>query len=119
MTMGLDLLHVKLAPKENDTSEYFTLEELNEFPLIVLRHRHLITLEIEEDELIPVIYFKTIRHQRKGMKQEFQQAFHNCICYFLKEDTIRASTYLIEKRTFKEDFIDNFIEGESIFFASW
>lgn len=74
---------------------------------------------------VPVIYWKEIGYQRKGMDPAFYEAFENCKLYFRKEDVLRASTYRsgvdskYYQRTFQEEFIDNFIEGESIFLASW
>lgn len=193
--MGLDLIHAKLSRKDDDTYEYFTLEELKDLPLIAERHWDLITHVVEMEcrftiyilpdeqrksahdidwqerngnvrflvrgvdniaeeimhlerkynlsgmhqfnhaigamkdetsieyaesyEMVPVIYWKNIGHQRKGMKPAFYEAFENCKVYCQKEDVIRAATYLIEKGTFQEDFIDNFIEGDSVFFSSW
>lgn len=202
--MGLDLWHVKLSLEEEHTLEFFTLDELEEFPGFVGRHSHLITeivdvdssftvylfpgekdkleyerwpgesansvfliggpddaeeeiLKIERDnglvgmhkfikaigkkneagkgivmieyaktyEMVPVIYWKEIAYQRKGMEQAFYEAFENCKLYFRKEDVLRASTYLSPlgskyyTGSFEKEFIDNFIEGESIFFASW
>jgi hypothetical protein len=202
--MGLDLLHVRLSAQDERTPEFFTLKELEVFPGIVERHRHLITEvldtkciftiylfpderdkqeyekwpgksesaafliggipDMEEDvfkiekanhlngihkfierigkenedgksiirieyaptyEHVPVIYWKEIGYQRKGMEPAFYEAFEDCKLYFKREDTLRASTYLSPvgskyyTGTFKEQFIDNFIECESIFFASW
>lgn len=74
---------------------------------------------------VPVIYCKEIGYQRKGMEPGFYEVFEDCKLYFKKEDILRASNYLspIDSKyytgTFREQFIDNFIEGESIFFASW
>lgn len=202
--MGLDLCHVTLSAKDESTLEFFTLDELKDFPGFVERHSHLITeivdvdssftvylfpdeknkqkyerwpgesansvfliggpddaqeeiLKIERNnnlagmhkfikdigkkneagegivmieyaaayEMVPVIYWKEIAYQRKGMEPAFYEAFENCKLYFRKEDILRASTYLSPLGSkyytgcFKEEFIDNFIEGESIFFASW
>lgn len=70
-------------------------------------------------EMIPVIYWTEIGYQRKGMQTEFYEAFENCKAYFRKEDVLRAATYLIGKRSFQENFIDNFVEGDSLFIPSW
>lgn len=73
------------------------------------------------------MYSREIGYQRKGMNLAFYEDFQNCKLYFRKEDVLRASTYLSVNdqqrpnlvNEFKEAFIDNFIEGESIFLASW
>jgi hypothetical protein len=68
-----------------------------------------------------VIYTKEIAYQRKGVNTQFYKDFSNCTSYIKKEDVLRAATYvdpaLVER--FKADFIDNFVEGESIFMVSW
>lgn len=192
--MGLDLYHAKWSRKDKDANEYFLLDELADFPIILDRHQDLIThvvkmeckftiyilpdiesksaydiewleregnvrflvvhdgiqeeilhLEMthhlsgmhqfihemsgenekkvieyaESYEMIPVIYYKEVGYQRKGMKDGFYEAFENCKPYCKKEDVMRAAMYLREKGAFREDFIDSFIEGDSVFFASW
>ena len=74
-----------------------------------------------------VIYYESIGYQRKGMNPKFYEDFNNCKLYLRKEHVLKASQYLdvddqwgpTLNQDFKESFIDNFIEGESIFFASW
>lgn len=74
-----------------------------------------------------VIYWKTKGYQRKGMKPDFYKDFENCKPYFDKTSVIKASQYLGTSAIYGDDlpihfqknFIDNFIEGESIFFLSW
>lgn len=74
-----------------------------------------------------VIYSEEIGYQRKGMNRKFYEDFNNCKLYLRKEDVLKASQYLdiddkmrpTLRQDFKESFIDNFIEGESIFLASW
>lgn len=72
-----------------------------------------------------VIYFEEVGYQRKGMNMSFYSEFVNCKPYFYKADVVKAASYLdIDHRPevikyFPAQFIDNFIEGESIFFASW
>lgn len=207
--MGLDLCHVILSAKGEDTWEYFYLEELNDFPGFVENHKALITEVIETDNFFmvyifpdentknkyqkrfeddrhrkllvgnidkladeilaielsnslshdarfvaedhidapwvaeamsfttikypigdvteQVIYRKTIGYQRKGMSRSFYEDFDNCKLYFRKSDVLKAANYLSAERRdlpalkdhFKADFIDDFVEGKSIFFASW
>ncbi|KAA2239435.1 hypothetical protein F0L74_24860 [Chitinophaga agrisoli] len=74
-----------------------------------------------------VLYFKSMGYQRKGMIPAFYEDFINCKNYFKKEDVLKAATYLdLDNKNrpelikhFPAQFIDNFIEGASIFFASW
>jgi hypothetical protein len=79
------------------------------------------------DIIEKVIYWKTIGYQRKQMSRRFYEDFDNCKLYFRKSDVLKAATYLSADRenlpalndSFKADFIDNFVEGKSIFFGSW
>lgn len=74
------------------------------------------------------IFYETNGFQRKGMNERFYKDFENCKNYFDIKTVQKASLYLEPSRgesmeelemSFKESFIDNFIEGKSIFFASW
>ena len=79
-------------------------------------------------EIIQVLYHIEKGYQRKGMNVEFYDAFENGKAYVDKADVIRASRYL---RTdgpvgtdslanhFRCNFLNNFVEGESIFWCSW
>ena len=74
------------------------------------------------------LYWTEKGYQRKNMSPAFYQDFENCKLYFDKAAVIKASAYLQTRDAtqmetlraeFKTNFIDNFVEGESIFFASW
>ncbi|SFM61391.1 hypothetical protein SAMN05428949_0177 [Chitinophaga sp. YR627] len=75
-----------------------------------------------------VLYHTDAGYQRRGMNQDFFKIFTNDTLYFRKEDVIRAMDYIYDDDpadykeridNFRQNFIDNFIEGESIFFISW
>lgn len=134
--MSLALYHCIPVPRNEENTkylEYFTLDELAHNPAFIQRHNELITdiEEIDEDEnpyLTKGIYYKEIGYQSSGMKREFFQDFQDCYPYFYKSDVIKASRYLVTswgrvpkdlRLNFQANFIDNFKEGESIFFASW
>ena len=132
--MGLDLYHCIPVPRNDAPVEdmvYFTLDELAHNPAFIQSHNELITdvEEIDEDSyLTKAIFFKEIGYQRKGMKEEFFRDFQDSYPYFYKSDVIKASKYLVTSWSrvpkdlmlnFQASFIDNFKEGESIFFASW
>jgi hypothetical protein len=77
---------------------------------------------------VKVLYWTTKGYQRKGMNKHFYEAFENNKLYFDKASVIKASSYLqptwghdgLElRKEFERNFIDNFIEGESIFFGNW
>ncbi|WP_142685421.1 hypothetical protein [Chitinophaga polysaccharea] len=72
-----------------------------------------------------VIYYQEAGYQRKGMDRKFYSDFGNYQLYFSKDDVINAERYLdTDFRPdvadhFKTSFIDNFVEGESVFYPSW
>lgn len=78
---------------------------------------------LEKKEKIKVLYYIEKGYRRKGVSPQFYNDFVNCKLYFTQADVIKASAYILPKSNkpelFKTNFIDNFIEGESIFFASW
>ncbi len=134
--MGLDLYHCIPVPRNDAPVEemiYFTLKELTHNPAFIQKYYELITdrEEIDEDEnsyFTKGIYFKEIGYQPSGMKKEFFQDFQDSYPYFYKSDVVKASRYLVTswgrvpkdlRLNFQANFIDNFKEGESIFFASW
>lgn len=75
-----------------------------------------------------VLYHTDAGYQRSGMNSQFFKHFTNDTLYFRKEDVISALRYIYDDDpsyykelvdNFQHNFIDNFIEGDSIFFISW
>ena len=130
--MGLDLFHAIPSAKTDDTLEYFIQEEFASNPTFFKNYSHLHELIFDIDnpsaEKIKGLYWITKGVQRKGMNKLFYEDFINCKLYLQKKDVLRAYSYLEPtwaeniadlRKHFVNNFIDNFIEGESIFFASW
>ena len=74
--------------------------------------------------IIKALFYSKKGHQRKGMNNKFYKDFVNGKLYFDKDSVVKAYSYFDPtqaelQQQFKENFIDNFIEGESIFFCSW
>ena len=93
-----------------------------------MRHKYLIVEKYDEDVKVNVIYFKEIGFQRKGMSSKFYKDSENGKPYldldtmkkaysYLKGDHINSLEEL--RQNFQKFFIEAFIEGESIFYASW
>ncbi|NML20150.1 hypothetical protein HHL16_04665 [Pseudoflavitalea sp. G-6-1-2] len=77
-------------------------------------------------EKVPVFYYREIGYQRKGMTSSFYEDFENNQLYFKKADVQKAALYVDQRKSqpglkdsFQQNFIDNFIEGESIFWPNW
>jgi len=75
-----------------------------------------------------VLFYSEKGYQRKGMNAKFYDDFVNDKLYFDKDSVVKAYSYLDPtwgdsktelQQHFKENFINNFIEGESIFLISW
>ena len=128
--MGLDITH--LFPAITQTNEFFTYFELKEFvlnPSYIDRHKNYIgTKNFDEFGKAEVIYFEQIGFQRSGMKNEFYSDFQNDKLYFDLQSVKKAYNYLREnhimtlaelQKNFQENFINNFIEEQSIFHVSW
>lgn len=127
--MGLDICHVKPSIKTNDTLEYFTLDEFKDFPEFLEKHKHLITIiDNDDDSQTQVIYYTDKGYQRKQVTDNFIDIFENDKLYFDIDSVKKAKRFLkantdkeqaeLEKE-FQLNFIDNFVEGESVFFISW
>jgi GMP synthase PP-ATPase subunit len=127
--MGLDINHSKPTLKTESTLDYFTIEELKGNQNLIELHRHLIAqIEGEDGGSVEVIFFVNIGFQRKQMNEHFIRDFKNGEAYFDINTVKKATSYLkaTDKndqteliQIFQRDFIDNFTEGESIFWASW
>jgi hypothetical protein len=127
--MGLDLWHFSPTLPKNGLEDYFTVDELNLNPEFLQRHHQLIVeKDFEEYGKSQVIYVQIKGYQRKGVKSSFYSDFKNDGVYFDLDDVLKAFSYLkadhISKlsdleENFQSHFIDNFIEGESIFHVSW
>lgn len=126
--MGLDICHVKLVLPSASTLDYLLVEDFRSNPLFLEGYISLIREIGEFPDVDKVIYYEEKGYQRKSVAPGFLKAFENGKLYFLKEHVVRAKDFLkadspvsqllLEQR-FQRDFIDNFIEGESIFFADW
>lgn len=88
---------------------------------------HSISYETEPTP-IKVLFYSEKGHQRKGMNNDFYENFINGKIYFDKDAVLKAYNYLEPRpgdnkeelqHKFKEQFIDNFNEGESMFFINW
>lgn len=119
--MGLDLIHFKPCPKEEGDIEYFELTDFSHVTGFAEKYVDIIEAITDEEGTIWVVYKKGIGYQRKGMKATFFEAFEDCHYYHTKADVIRAAQYLEHgyEESFRRNFIDNFVEGESFFLASW
>jgi hypothetical protein len=127
--MGLDICHVKLSIKTDETIDFLTVEEFKDEPDFLKRYENFITTIGEEIESpTKVIYYVEKGYQRKNINKDFINKFENDKLYFDINSVRLASTFLHARegesqseleQNFKNNFIDNFVEGESIFFISW
>jgi hypothetical protein len=116
--MGLDLSHVR--PTKDEGLEGFTKDELSANPECIARYNDWFH---KDDDGNDVLYFVEKGYQRKGVIKEFYADFENCVPYFEKRSVEKVMIYLDLNSPFsadfKKNFVDNFIEGESMFYASW
>jgi hypothetical protein len=131
LPMGLEISHSipTLKTSADETLDWVTIEGLSVYPEYLQRHSHLVSEIGEQDSgKEKVIFLKDLGYQRKGMKSSFYTDFQNGRPYidieivkkafeYLKADHINTLEML--QKNFRERFIDNFVEGESIFLASW
>jgi hypothetical protein len=127
--MGLDIFHVKPTSAANEMLEYLMMDDLLQNPEFLEKNKQFITsLDDGEGKMMEIMYYSEIGFQRKRMNQRFIHEFENDKLYFRLNDVLHAKHYLEAwsgerqeelERTFQRDFIDTFIEGESVFFISW
>ena len=128
--MGLDISHFFPSAKASDVGdlEYFTVEELSECAGYIERHKHLLVEGEDDLGKTEIMYVVGKGYQHKGMNSNFFKDFQNGKPYFDLESVRKAYQYLqtdhissLEElqQNFQKNFIDSFVEGESIFCASW
>ena len=129
--MGLDIMHLTPVKKGNSNSilEFISLEDLSHSPDYLERHTNLVVdLDLDEYGIEKGIYFDSKGYQRKGVQGRFYSDFENDRVYFDLQSVLKAYNYLAAdhistlpdlQHNFQQNFIDNFIEGESIFVAGW
>jgi len=128
--MGLDISHAVPSVKNSNVEEldYFTIEELGANRGFIERYTHLLVEKEDEFAKTEILYFAEKGYQRKGMNPKFYEDFENDKLYFDLQTVLKAYQYLKADHVnsleelqlnFKKNFIENFVEGESIFFASW
>ena len=125
--MGLDLNH--FIPSKIKTLDYFTLDDLKNIDGYVKRHSPMIMdNEYSDIENEKIIFFESKGYQRKGMSSKFFLDFTNDTLYFHLDNVMEAYSYLEDdhintlsalQQNFQINFIDNFVEGESVFYVSW
>ncbi len=126
--MGLALNH--FVPCLKDTNEYLksiSVKKLNTTFVYTNKFKNLICLS-EFDDNEKFIYFKSLGYQSGGINKQFYKEFTNDTIYFQLQDIEKAYKYLATdqlnrinnlQKNFKDNFINNFIEGKSIFHVSW
>jgi hypothetical protein len=127
--MGLDICHAIPSPKTDDTYVYFTMDALKDNPEFILKYKEWFTdVDLDNGILVKALYVVDIFVQRKEVNATFSLIFENCKPYFDLASVVHASRFLEARSgrkqkeledTFKANFIDNFVEGESIFYVSW
>jgi hypothetical protein len=129
--MGLDLSHFIPIINQNEEEylDYIKITELKISPEYVeLNRQFIVDKDCEEFGVSKVIYFQQEGYQRKGMNSKFYSDFENDKLYFDLESLRKAYNYLEAdhisslkelQQNFQENFINNFIEGKSIFQVSW
>lgn len=124
--MLLELNH--LVPCAKNTNEFlksFSLEKLNTSFNYTDKYKKLICADDLEEN---VLFFKSLGYQTRGMSKPFYSQFTNDTLYFKLEDLEKAYKFLSTdmqnnvkhlQKNFRDNFMQNFIEGKSIFYVNW
>jgi hypothetical protein len=128
--MGLDIWHLiptKYGPDTNPL-DFFLVNELEAPADFTQAHLDKI-VTINSDEVPSSrLYYLEKGYQRKGMDKQFYKDFINDKIYYDLDSVLKAYHYLTKdhmdslqnrQNNFKENFIDNFMVGQSMFFVSW
>ena len=120
--MGLDICHIILEEKNDNSIDFLYINDFSDNPNFIEKHNW----KIVDKDGEKVIYYKDLGYIRKQAKQSFINEFENDKLYFSKSDVEKWFKYLKANENqqklenyFRKNFLDNFIEGESIFFISF
>lgn len=120
--MGLDLFLVKIEDKEiKDTGWLIASEnpELEGKFSTFKRKKHFQDTDHEYND--EVYYYSEISYQRKGVTKEFFEKVQNDKCLVNKKD-VEILIGFIDKNlrnSFKRDFLDKFVDGQTFLIVSW
>lgn len=120
--MGLDICHIILEERNDNSIDYLCTDDFSNNLKFFEKHKN----KIVDRDGEKVIYYKDLGYIRKQAKQSFINEFENDKLYFTKSHVEKWFKYLKANKNqqkleiyFRKNFLDNFIEGESIFFISY
>lgn len=126
--MGLDLTHIIPTHPDKNNLNFFQVDDIDLPDWYIEKFSQYIIMSDYGGEKTVLIYFQEKGYQRKGMHSDFYRDFKNDALYLDLATVMKAYEYIedvnseycsVLKSNFKTNFIDNFIEGESLFFVSW
>jgi len=127
--MGLDIFHVVPSPRNENLLKdwmYIQIKSFQSNPDFLKKYEYFITDSGYGDKVICCMEKGYLQGWR--VTQKFTKEFENNKLYFSSDDVKNAKHFLKAipgenqaelEITFQENFIDNFIEGESIFLISY
>lgn len=120
--MGLDIYLIKIV--KHSTDDLTFLPE-RENPELQNQFGHLKNSRavdhVEGIETITGYYYEEISYQRKGVKREFYKRYRPDEFLFAKLELDELMTYVDKehKASFKADFVDKFVEGDTIIWIGY
>ena len=121
--MGLDICHIRLIEKNENSLDYLCKNDFSENPQFLEKHKNKIVSSDDGE----IIFYEDLGHIRKQVNPKYQNEFINDKLYFKKNEVEKLKKYLKSNQHenqkqlenyFDTNFINNFVEGESIFFLS-
>lgn len=115
--MGLDINLIRIVNHRTDDLSFLPEDEN---PELENQFGHLKTYRKVDygqgEETITGYYYEGLGYQRKGVKREFYKRYKPDEFLFTKAELLELKTYVDKEylRSFETDFIDKFIEGDTI-----
>ena len=121
--MGLDIIHGRILSNKLDPLDCWEVDE--ECPEIKRKfgnfiHTIYFTYEGTEEKT-EVVFYEQIGYQRKGVYAEFYKHYPPDKCLVYKEQILHLYNYILPEyqENFKTEFLDKFVEGNTVVFISW
>lgn len=120
--MGLDISLVRIIDKEVDKFCYLIASES---PELLPLFSHLIRIKrfkfYDGECDAEVFFYEELAHQRRRVIEEFYQDLENDKCLTNRTEVEKLWHYVSEEQqqNFKEQFVDRFVNGETVVTISW
>lgn len=120
--MGLDICLARIEDNVKNQHNWLLASDCPELEEKFCRFKKRRMFESgKEDDCAYIYFYSEISYQSKGVKNEFYEIVRDDKCIVTKEEVERLLPFIDDhnREEFEHNFVDKFIEGETIVFIAW